>query len=127
VTSWPRSTSIGTSRLPRAPVAPAMKILIRGSLRLCFPHREDGTAVPGVTGAGSAALVPRRPGRGHRNSPDGRDFRVPGTDARVAVAIAIEELEVVRGHKRVLPGISLTIKRGVVTGLVGPSGSGKTT
>ena len=43
------------------------------------------------------------------------------------MAIAIEELEVVRGHKRVLPGISLTIKRGVVTGLVGPSGSGKTT
>lgn len=42
-------------------------------------------------------------------------------------AIAIEGLEVIRGGKLVLPGVSLTIKRGVVTGLVGPSGSGKTT
>ena len=42
-------------------------------------------------------------------------------------AVAIRGLEVKRGAKRVLPGISLRIRRGVVTGLVGPSGSGKTT
>jgi ABC-2 type transport system ATP-binding protein len=41
--------------------------------------------------------------------------------------IAVDELEVQRGGKRVLPGISVTIRRGVVTGLLGPSGSGKTT
>lgn len=54
-------------------------------------------------------------------SPAGRDARIPGP------AITIENLDVTRGHKRVLPGISLTIRPGVVTGLVGPSGSGKTT
>ena len=37
------------------------------------------------------------------------------------------ELDVRRGGKRVLPGISLAIRAGVVTGLLGPSGSGKTT
>lgn len=41
--------------------------------------------------------------------------------------ISIRDLDVRRGGKRVLPGISLTIRRGVVTGLLGPSGSGKTT
>jgi len=42
-------------------------------------------------------------------------------------AIAIRDLWVRRGGKPVLPGISLAIRRGVVTGLLGPSGSGKTT
>ncbi|HEY8466577.1 MAG TPA: ABC transporter ATP-binding protein [Solirubrobacterales bacterium] len=42
-------------------------------------------------------------------------------------AIVVRDLDVVRGGKRVLPGVSLDIGRGVVTGLVGPSGSGKTT
>jgi ABC-2 type transport system ATP-binding protein len=41
--------------------------------------------------------------------------------------VVVRDLEVRRGGKRVLPGISLTIRQGVVTGLVGPSGSGKTT
>jgi ABC-2 type transport system ATP-binding protein len=46
---------------------------------------------------------------------------------RFGPAIEVTNLEVHRGGKRVLPGISLTVRRGAVTGLVGPSGSGKTT
>jgi ABC-2 type transport system ATP-binding protein len=42
-------------------------------------------------------------------------------------AIEIEDLRVVRGGKVVLPGISLAVESGTVTGLLGPSGSGKTT
>jgi ABC-2 type transport system ATP-binding protein len=43
------------------------------------------------------------------------------------VAIAVRSLEVRRGENLVLPGISLDIRPGVVTGLLGPSGSGKST
>ena len=39
----------------------------------------------------------------------------------------VRELEVVRGGRRVLDGISLGVALGSVTGLLGPSGSGKTT
>jgi ABC-2 type transport system ATP-binding protein len=42
-------------------------------------------------------------------------------------AVSVRELDVRRGGKRVLPGISIEVRRGVVTGLLGPSGSGKTT
>ncbi len=42
-------------------------------------------------------------------------------------AIAIDDLVVVRGKRRVLHGLSCTVPRGSVTGLLGPSGSGKTT
>jgi ABC-2 type transport system ATP-binding protein len=42
-------------------------------------------------------------------------------------SIQIRDLHVRRGGRLVLPGISLDIRRGVVTGLLGPSGSGKTT
>ena len=42
-------------------------------------------------------------------------------------AIAIRELTVRRGGNVVLPGISLAVETGTVTGLLGPSGSGKTT
>ena len=41
--------------------------------------------------------------------------------------IRIRDLTVQRGGKTVLPGVSLDVRRGVVTGLLGPSGSGKTT
>jgi ABC-2 type transport system ATP-binding protein len=41
--------------------------------------------------------------------------------------IRVQGLHVKRGSKLVLPGISLEISGGIVTGLLGPSGSGKTT
>lgn len=42
-------------------------------------------------------------------------------------AIAVRDLVVDRGGRRVLDGISCHVRRGTVTGLLGPSGSGKTT
>ena len=42
-------------------------------------------------------------------------------------AIAVSDLRVKRGGAFVLPGVSLAVSAGVVTGLLGPSGSGKTT
>ena len=44
-----------------------------------------------------------------------------------AAAIAVAALRVRRGGNPVLPGFSLEVRPGVVTGLLGPSGSGKTT
>jgi ABC-2 type transport system ATP-binding protein len=41
--------------------------------------------------------------------------------------VAVRELRVRRGGQLVLPGISLEVAAGRVTGLLGPSGSGKTT
>ncbi|MEJ7786609.1 MAG: ABC transporter ATP-binding protein [Solirubrobacteraceae bacterium] len=41
--------------------------------------------------------------------------------------VIVRDLDVRRGDKRVLPGVSLRIRRGTVTALLGPSGSGKTT
>ena len=43
------------------------------------------------------------------------------------VAIRVDGLNVVRGGTLVLPGLSLDVAHGRVTGLLGPSGSGKTT
>jgi ABC-2 type transport system ATP-binding protein len=42
-------------------------------------------------------------------------------------AVEMRDLRVVRGGKLVLPGISIGVRAGSVTGLLGPSGSGKTT
>ncbi|MGN9765038.1 ABC transporter ATP-binding protein [Micromonospora sp. SD12] len=42
-------------------------------------------------------------------------------------AIAVRDLVLKRGGRRVLHGVSASVPRGVVTGLLGPSGSGKTT
>jgi ABC-2 type transport system ATP-binding protein len=42
-------------------------------------------------------------------------------------AVSVQELRVVRGGRVVLPGVSLEVARGAVTGLLGPSGSGKST
>jgi ABC-2 type transport system ATP-binding protein len=46
---------------------------------------------------------------------------------KVEDAIHVEDLRVVRGGNEVLHGITLTVPRGSVTGLLGPSGCGKTT
>lgn len=42
-------------------------------------------------------------------------------------AIAAAGLRVSRGHREVLHGLTFTVNRGSVTGLLGPNGSGKTT
>lgn len=42
-------------------------------------------------------------------------------------AIVVRDLRVVRGGNTVLPGLSLEVAAGRITGLLGPSGSGKTT
>ena len=44
-----------------------------------------------------------------------------------APAVVVDGLCVIRGPLEVLPGISLSVPRGQVVGLLGPSGSGKTT
>jgi ABC-2 type transport system ATP-binding protein len=48
-------------------------------------------------------------------------------DAVVAPTIEIRDLRVDRGGTTVLPGLSVAVEGGVVTGLLGPSGSGKST
>lgn len=47
--------------------------------------------------------------------------------SRSGTTISIAGLRVSRGGRLVLPGISLEVRSGSVTGLLGPSGSGKTT
>lgn len=42
-------------------------------------------------------------------------------------AVVVDGLRVIRGSREVLPGISLSVPRGQVVGLLGPSGGGKTT
>ena len=42
-------------------------------------------------------------------------------------SVEVRDLVVRRGGRLVLPGVSLGVRPGVVTGLLGPSGSGKTT
>jgi ABC-2 type transport system ATP-binding protein len=42
-------------------------------------------------------------------------------------SIQVRDLQVVRGGRLVLPGVSLEVRPGLVAGLLGPSGSGKTT
>jgi ABC-2 type transport system ATP-binding protein len=54
-------------------------------------------------------------------------FRSPLPHRAMSYAIEIADLHVRRGGRDVLPGISLSIPAGQITGLLGPSGCGKTT
>ena len=45
----------------------------------------------------------------------------------MAPAISVTDLRVRRGGRLVMPGVSVAVAAGSVTGLLGPSGSGKTT
>jgi len=51
----------------------------------------------------------------------------PVAEGEPIAAITVRDLRVRRGGRLILPGISLSVPRGRVTGLLGPSGSGKTT
>lgn len=42
-------------------------------------------------------------------------------------AVVVQDLQVVRGGRTVLPNLSVTVPRGQVVGLLGPSGGGKST
>ena len=53
--------------------------------------------------------------------------RIDPTTTATDTVVDVSALEVVRGGRRVLPGVSLAVRRGAITGLLGPSGSGKTT
>src|SRR6476620_7087392 len=48
-------------------------------------------------------------------------------NSQLEPAVVVDGLRVVRGDREVLPGVSLTVPRGQVVGLLGPSGGGKTT
>ncbi len=48
-------------------------------------------------------------------------------DIEAGDAIVVRDLRVRRGEKVVLPGVSIRVRAGAVTGLLGPSGCGKST
>jgi ABC-2 type transport system ATP-binding protein len=61
------------------------------------------------------------------NSSSAELHSIPAAADDADLAISIRGLDVRRGRRLVLPGLSLDIRRGAVTGLLGPSGSGKST
>ncbi len=73
-----------------------------GAPRVCFGHTPGGVGGSQL----SSAVV---------------DSTAPGP------AIEIRGLRVRRGESLVIPDLSMTVRRGIIIGLLGPSGSGKTT
>lgn len=80
----------------------------------------------------------RHPGGADRRPMNTQIRGVPQTDRSLvgeslttanprASAIEVKDLDVARGRKKVLHGISVNVPTGAITGLLGPSGSGKTT
>ncbi|MFJ3393060.1 ABC transporter ATP-binding protein [Leifsonia aquatica] len=51
----------------------------------------------------------------------------PGTETPADAAVVVDGLRVKRGRALVLDGLSISVPRGQVVGLLGPSGCGKTT
>lgn len=51
----------------------------------------------------------------------------PGTETPADAAVVVDGLRVKRGRAMVLDGLSISVPRGQVVGLLGPSGCGKTT
>jgi ABC-2 type transport system ATP-binding protein len=97
-----------------APGGPARRFHFHFGARLeCMRKPGDFT---GATRSGGA-YVPRM----------STALIVQQSETAVCEAVAVRDLVVVRGGHAVLPGISLSIKAGSVTGLLGPSGSGKST
>ncbi|MFZ2227500.1 MAG: ABC transporter ATP-binding protein [Candidatus Nanopelagicaceae bacterium] len=45
----------------------------------------------------------------------------------MSASVSISNLKVVRDRKTIIPNLSMSVERGIITGLLGPSGSGKTT
>src|SRR5688572_26977869 len=84
VTWWPRATSIGTSRRPTAPLAPATKTRMVGLLSHLCP--QDETGGQGVKGAidrralSAIAMIVN-----HENDHAARPTAVAGADPRRSV------------------------------------------
>ena len=55
------------------------------------------------------------------------DDEAVATEVGATAAVSVESLRVRRGRQLVLPGLSVRITPGRITGLLGPSGSGKST
>lgn len=93
----------------------------RGALR----HPGAGAGRRDARGASSSASARCSSTISWTGSPSGSRFHHMMNNSGPAVAVS--GLKVVRGKRRVIPGLDLEIPGGQVVGLLGPSGSGKST
>lgn len=84
------------------------------------PDRPDASAVVTATAAGEPAAVPAP------DAPAPAAPAAPAADPRDA-AVVIDGATMRFGEDTAVDGISLTVLRGTILGVIGPSGSGKTT